>query len=386
MKVLLNALSARRGGSRVFVTNLVPALAALDSEIQYLVVLPEPAATYFPGALPANITVLPAENLSGVKRLFFEHVRIPLLYARSGCDCYLQADDTLPPLIYLLAQKTIAVFHETLTLLLPDLAGDGRLKLAYWRLLKTLALRWVSVPVAMSFCEKGELARGNGAIFRKTRVIYHGIDIEKFNDQSVQRTGNVPDEVPAVLPESFILSVSTRNPHKNYHRVVKAYALLRNQGRIKEHLVLIGSPVWSAEEKRIQQVIENCGISQFVHLFDKFENALLPAIYRRARGYVYASVFDSFGFTPLEAMACGVPCAVSRFSALPEICGGAAEYFDPLSVESIANAIEIIANNEQKRCQLIAAGRGHSTQFTWHQAAEKYHSLLTSDVSSDPCV
>ncbi|WP_183361794.1 glycosyltransferase family 4 protein [Geomonas limicola] len=386
MKVLLNALSARRGGSRVFVTNLVPALAALDSELQILVILPESEATYFPVPLPSNVTVLHSENVIGVRRLFYEHLRVPLLYAQHRCDCYFQADDTLPPLIYPLARKSIAVFHETLTLLLPKLAGDSMLKLGYWRLLKSLALKWASVPVAMSYCEKGELARGNGKVFRKTRVIYHGIDVSKFHCRTSQLLADAGDEEPKNLPSSFILSVSTRNPHKNYYRVVKAYALLRSQGKINEHLVLIGSPVWASEEKRIQQLIETAGISEYVHLFDKLDNKLLPAVYQRARAYVYASLYDSFGFTPLEAMACGVPCAVSRFSALPEICGSAAEYFDPFNVEDMAEAIANILNNEDRRRQLISSGLEQSSQFSWQKAAQQYHSLLTADMSCDRCV
>ncbi|GFO69222.1 hypothetical protein GMLC_28010 [Geomonas limicola] len=144
--------------------------------------------------------------------------------------------------------------------------------------------------------------------------------------------------------------------------------------------------MWASEEKRIQQLIETAGISEYVHLFDKLDNKLLPAVYQRARAYVYASLYDSFGFTPLEAMACGVPCAVSRFSALPEICGSAAEYFDPFNVEDMAEAIANILNNEDRRRQLISSGLEQSSQFSWQKAAQQYHSLLTADMSCDRCV
>ncbi len=370
----MNTLSARRGGSRVFASHLIPALAAYDKSIDYTVILPERSEEYFPNDLPGNVKCVCPSYSGYISRFMYEHFRIPFLYKAGRYNAYFQADDVLPPLIYLLCSKTMAVFHESITLLLPRATGDSVLKMTYWKLLKWLALRNVSIPVAMSFCEKGELASGSSKIFKKLQVVYHGIDSGKFHSDSQNDVGHFS----IGLPDSFILSVSTRNPHKNYFRIVQAYNLLHKQGKIKEHLVLIGSPVSESEEVRIRQYIREAEIESFVHIFNNLDNFELPAIYRRANAYVYGSLFDSFGFTPLEAMACGVPCAISQFSALPEICGDAAEYFDPLNIQSMADAILVVLNDNDRRSFLISAGLLHAGKFTWEKSAAQYHYLLTS--------
>lgn len=374
MKILVNTLSARRGGSRVFASHIIPALAAHDTTINYTVILPERPEEYFSNDLPSNVEYLCPSFSNYISRFMYEHFRIPFLYKVGKYNAYFQADDVLPPLIYLFCSKTIAVFHESITLLLPHTTGDGFLKMAYWKLLKWLAIRNTNIPVAMSFCEKGELATGSSKIFKKLQVVYHGINSGKFHPNFQ----NDADHLSIKLPDSFIVSVSTRNPHKNYFRIVQAFSLLLKQDKIKEHLVLIGSPVLEREEIRIRQFIQDAKIEDFVHIFNNIDNSELPAIYRRANAYVYGSLFDSFGFTPLEAMACGIPCAISRFSALPEICGDAAEYFDPLNIQSMADAIQVVLNDNDRRSFLISAGLLHAGKFTWEKSAAQYHNLLTS--------
>ena len=59
----------------------------------------------------------------------------------------------------------------------------------------------------------------------------------------------------------------------------------------------------------------------------------------RPRCLVFPSLYEGFGLPPLEAMACGCPVAVANATSLPEVCGDAAEYFDPLSPEDMAAAI-----------------------------------------------
>ena len=374
MKVLVNALSARRGGSRVFASHIIPALAAHDLNINYTVILPERAEKYFSHILPNNVKYICPSFSSFFSRFLYEHFRISFLFKSGGYNTYFQVDDTLPPLIYLFCAKTIAIFHESITLLLPCATGDSALKMIYWKLLKWLTLRNVKIPIAMSFCEKGELARGSAKYFKKLQVVYHGIDLAKFHSNSQSDS----EHISIALPDSFILSVSTRNPHKNYFRIVQAYALLLRQSKIKEHLVLIGGPVCESEETRIHQFVQDVQIEGCVHIFSNIDNATLPVIYRKAKAYVYGSLYDSFGFTPLEAMACGTPCAVSLFSALPEICGDAAEYFDPLDIQSIADAIKTVVNDSDRRSFLINTGLQHAKKFTWEKSAAKYHSLLTS--------
>lgn len=97
----------------------------------------------------------------------------------------------------------------------------------------------------------------------------------------------------------------------------------------------------------------------------------LAACYACATVFAFPSLFEGFGIPALEAMAHGTPVACARAGALPEVCGDAALYFDPLDVPAMAAALKRILEDPQLRAQLAAAGRRREKQFTWHGAAEQ---------------
>lgn len=377
MKILVNALGTRRGGSEVFITNLLPALASIDPKITIDLLIVDTRASQYSN-LPDSVKVIEIAEMAIMtllKRFWIEHFVVPQLYYSNKYDWYFQADDTLSPAISLVSRKTLVVFQASIQLVFPKFLGDSRFKILYWSLLKRWALYMATVPVTVSFCAKGELARANTHIFRKLQVIYHGIDQEQFksNQYALQKSSSI------TLPDKYILSISTRNPHKNYYRLVQAYKMFKDKTDSGEHLVLIGSSVSPAEEKRIRDYIHDHSLEHKVHIFDSIDNSLLPEIYQHATAYIYPSLFDSFGMTPMEAMACGIPCAVSRISALPETCGDAAEYFEPLDVLDIALALQRVITDQPRRSELIALGYKHVQRYSWEEAAKRYYALLTME-------
>jgi glycosyltransferase involved in cell wall biosynthesis len=110
------------------------------------------------------------------------------------------------------------------------------------------------------------------------------------------------------------------------------------------------------------------------------EDNVLADIYRHADILVYPSLYEGFGFPPLEAMSLGCPVACSFTSSLPEVCGNAAEYFDPNDMESIRLSIENVLHSSARRDGLIRAGLLQSLNFSWDkctkQTAALYHALL----------
>ena len=101
-------------------------------------------------------------------------------------------------------------------------------------------------------------------------------------------------------------------------------------------------------------------------------------LYQTASAVVFPSLYEGFGQPPLEAMACGCPVACSNTAALPEVCGDAAVYFDPLDCESIATGIER-AISDQGTYRL--RGLERVAEFTWERATrtheETYRRVLS---------
>ena len=98
----------------------------------------------------------------------------------------------------------------------------------------------------------------------------------------------------------------------------------------------------------------------------------LADLYRSASALVFPSLYEGFGFPPLEAMASGCPVAVSTGGSLPEVCGDAARYFDPTSVEEMAAAIEdVLAQPEN----LVERGLARARRFDWEESARGHEAV-----------
>ena len=74
---------------------------------------------------------------------------------------------------------------------------------------------------------------------------------------------------------------------------------------------------------------------------------------------------------PLEAMACGTPVISSKISAMPEILGDAAEYFDPYSVSDIEKTIVKVASDKKLREQLSKKGLEQVKRYKWENTAKE---------------
>lgn len=97
------------------------------------------------------------------------------------------------------------------------------------------------------------------------------------------------------------------------------------------------------------------------------DDARLDALMRGAEVVVHPNLYDGCGLVVLEAMARGVPVAAAEAAALPALCAGAAELFDPLDPDAIAAAV---LRARERRDELAAAGRERAGLFTWDATAE----------------
>lgn len=74
----------------------------------------------------------------------------------------------------------------------------------------------------------------------------------------------------------------------------------------------------------------------------------------------------------VEAMACGTPVVCSRAASLPEVAGDAAEFFEPLSVEDLAAAIERVLASRDLQATLRSKGLQRARQFSWDECARRH--------------
>ncbi len=164
----------------------------------------------------------------------------------------------------------------------------------------------------------------------------------------------------------FILAVSSQSPSKNFGALVKALEFIKT----RDFTVVIAGGA-NPNVFQAQALADNVKYLGYV------TDSELRALYEYASSYVYPSLYEGFGFTPLEAMTCGCPVIVSNAASLPEVCGDAALYCNPHDPQDIANKITLLMASPALRLELKQKGLERSKQFSWEKCAEQTLQTIT---------
>ena len=225
----------------------------------------------------------------------------------------------------------------------------------------------------------------------------HIITLSEYSRRDIMETyGIAPERItvtPAAAPDSFgpvtdpeelarvrdiygiegdyILSLGSIQPRKNLSRLIAAYSSLRHAqpGAKLPQLVLAGKCAWLYDETL--QTIRDLEVGSSVILTGYVPQAHLPALYSGALCFVYPSYFEGFGLPPLEAMKCGTAVIVGNRTSLPEVVGDAGVLVDPFNVGEIASAIERVIGDPGLRSQLRARGLEQAKLFNWRETARQ---------------
>jgi len=181
-----------------------------------------------------------------------------------------------------------------------------------------------------------------------------------------------PDDIAGIrrkldLPGGFLLFVGALEPRKNVPALIEALALVKaKRGPIP--LILAGRS--GGDVEAVERTIELRGLLTQVRRPGYLSEIEVRALYQSASALVFPSLAEGFGLPLLEAMAAGLPAAVSDAGALPEIGGDAALYFKPEDPEDIARTILRILDDEPLREELKRRGTGRAARFSWRRTAE----------------
>ena len=233
----------------------------------------------------------------------------------------------------------------------------SRAELAYRRFAYGWSLRRARTVIAISQHVKETLVERMGVDAERVELIHLGLDHELFRPGEERR-------------EPFLLYPANPWPHKNHARLFDAFTRLRRK-RPELALVLTGTG------------LERLETPPGVQIRGRVPREELASLYRRASALVFPSLYEGFGQPPLEAMASGCPVACSTAGSLPEVCGNAARYFDPLSVDEMVEAISTVLESPGA---LVERGLERAAHFTWDACArshDRVYRALADDVGED---
>ena len=139
-----------------------------------------------------------------------------------------------------------------------------------------------------------------------------------------------------IAAKNYGLIISADREEKNALRGILAYDRLFSAHYecipADYKVVVLGA----GQKETFTKQIRNQTRFVFEHYVDAAE---LEQLYQHARLFLYPSLNEGFGYPPLEAMKYETLCACSAVTSIPEVCGDAVLYFNPICTEEIANRI-----------------------------------------------
>ena len=216
----------------------------------------------------------------------------------------------------------------------------SRAELAYRRRVYGWTVRKSRIVITISEHARQALIERLGLEPERVRAIHLAVDHDRFT----------PDNRPR---EPFLVYPANAWKHKNHERLLAAYAQVRRE-RPELRLVLTGA---GHDRLSLPDGAESRGHVSLDELIE---------LYRSAAALVYPSLYEGFGIPCVEAMACGCPMAASDVASIPEVCGDAAVYFDPLDPESIADGIRRVLDSPPP------GGEARAARFTWDDTARRH--------------
>lgn len=268
-------------------------------------------------------------------------------------------------------KKTIITVHD----LIPVLAWKGviqGLSYPHFPLLYKLSvssLRKARTIIAVSQSTKSDLITYCGLDANKITVIYSGIN-KSFHSFSNEKKKLSRERFGFPDKNTHIVLITGSQSYKNILVSFQVANKLQNSLNKNLQMVWLGansekcieySKLVNLKNKVIP--LRDINLNQLVELYNSVDCLLFPSLY------------EGFGFPPLEAMACGTAVVASNVASLPEVVGDAAIILPPNDVDGLTEAVKNILENENLRNDYIKRGYANVSRFTWESCASKVLSL-----------
>jgi glycosyltransferase involved in cell wall biosynthesis len=235
----------------------------------------------------------------------------------------------------------------------------------FYGMLRELSRR-ASIVITPSAFTRGSLAEECGFPRERMRVIAHAAaDVFRPIDdkagiedrKKMYRTG-----------DKYILYAGGANWNKNLVRLIDAFDRIKQERKIPHRLIITGDRSWGYSE--IMAEARRKGSGDDIIFTGYVPDADLACLYNGAEFFVYPSLLEGFGFSAVEAMACGCPIAASRIPVFEEVIQDAGVFFDPEDMEEMASAMVRMIEDEHLRCELRAKGLVRARCYTWEESAK----------------
>ena len=366
MKIAIDARMVldRPTGIGRYITNLIAHLTRIDTENRYVVLVNDRSIIAAVVADKKNVVI---REMDAAAMSVKEQIILPWILYREQVDLFHAPSFIIPK--YPVC-KSVLTLHDLTHLLFP---GEfSRLAQIYYRLIVKPAAKRAKRIITDSVSSKNDIDEWLHTSTEKVRVIQLAVEsnYKYYNDADacvriMEKYG---------IRKKFIMYNGNKKKHKNVEALFKAYFMMRQKMKMDYSLVIVGKRDDGHKETDCSGLegLANEYEAKDDIIYSGYVNDIdLALLYNAADLFVFPSLYEGFGLPVLEAMSCGCPVVVSNRASLPEVCGDAARYVDPLSVDSICEGMHaVLANTDLKR-RMREKGLKRAESFSWEMCAKQ---------------
>jgi len=337
-------------GVGMYIRGILPGIVERLKDVSIVGLGDSSRLSDFPWSGASNVRVV---DCRAARYSFAEQIQLLRAIPRDS-DMFFSPYYTIP-LFY--GGRFAVTVHDTSHLVVPEIVGSWK-KRFYARTMYRALRRRASIIFTVSHFTKSELLRLTTGPRQDNILPTH--------------LGVTPDwyaakHLPLMRSNPYLVCVGNVKPYKNIGRLVEAFMQVKHQ--FPHDLVIVGQRegLITGESPQFFQRIQAAG--DRVHMTGFVSHDQLRSLVGHAHALIMPSLYEGFGLPPLEAMAAGVPVAVSRAASLPEVCGDAALYFDPSNATDMAKVLVEIVSNPALCKRLVDAGLERTRLFTWKSCA-----------------
>ena len=257
------------------------------------------------------------------------------------------------------------------------LLGKRPGRAALWLIRQSLkGLKSSAAIIAVSNNTAVDLGRLAGISPEKIYIVYSAVTSD-FTPRDISLTFTKT----RFCDGNFILHVGNNAFYKNRQGVVRIFARV-----LKEYNILL-KMAGPAPSPELLDLVAKLGLTKHVAFVVDPSGDDLTALYRRASLFLFPSLYEGFGWPPLEAMASGCPVVCSNTASLPEVVGDAALTCPPSDEAQMAvNCLSILRERALAE-DLIQQGFVQAGKFTLKKMGEelfRLYSQVSDSTASRP--
>jgi len=363
MRVGINLLHAipEIGGGWNYIKNLVQAIALYDRENDYIAYCNPVSAEIVPDTDNFQKIIFQFDASSRIRRVINENVQLQILAKHHGLACMFWMGNTHG---LINVTRSLVIIYDLQSIRPnPQFSIPKKIYLGL-NFRKTIRRATHLLPMSQSVA--AELTQYFGIPQTGMTVVPPILDAKYHRSQPTQIT---EFRQKYGLPERFWLYVAHLYPHKNHIRLLQAYKRLKKMRVRHWPLALRGDP--GGAEDEIKKMISEFNLENDVIWIPRLRDSEMPILYSAATALVFPSLYEGGGIPILEAMACGCPILASDIPPIKEFAATVPHYFDPMSVDKIAEAMIFFLTHEQEFKKKTVAGMERVQEFYGQHIIEK---------------